>query len=113
MCGRSRRRRPRRRERLDGQDAALIEARTTASAAHSMRDPAGAVYRTKRRSSARSFAIRFPFREKALKAGWLSEADVRAIEKDVNDPSTMPWPSPTPRRSRRSKGSSPDIYKED
>src|SRR6266481_5267216 len=53
---------------------------------YSMRDPAGAVYRTKEEVEREK--LRDPislFREKALKAGWLSEADVRAIEKDVND----------------------------
>jgi len=65
---------------------ALIEARTYRFRGHSMRDPAGAVYRTKEEVEREK--LRDPislFREKALKAGWLSEADVRAIEKDVND----------------------------
>src|SRR5213593_2976200 len=64
----------------------LIEARTYRFRGHSMRDPAGAVYRTKEEVEREK--LRDPislFREKALKAGWLSEADVRAIEKDVND----------------------------
>ena len=65
---------------------ALIEARTYRFRGHSMRDPAGAVYRTKEEVEREK--LRDPislFREQALKAGWLSEADVRAIEKDVND----------------------------
>src|SRR5437667_1562369 len=64
----------------------LIEARTYRFRGHSMRDPAGAIYRTKEEVEREK--LRDPislFREKALKAGWLSEADVRAIEKDVND----------------------------
>jgi pyruvate dehydrogenase E1 component alpha subunit len=51
-----------------------------------MRDPAGAVYRT--RDEVEQEKLRDPivlFRERALSAGWLGEADVRAIEKDVND----------------------------
>src|SRR5437667_4358455 len=65
---------------------AFVEARTYRFRGHSMRDPAGAVYRT--REEVEREKLRDPislFREKALKAGWLSEADVRAIEKDVND----------------------------
>src|SRR5437870_5721433 len=73
------------RARADGTPS-LIEARTYRFRGHSMRDPAGAVYRTKEEVEREK--LRDPislFREKALKAGWLSEADVRAIEKDVND----------------------------
>src|SRR5467141_1560092 len=65
---------------------ALLEVRTYRFRGHSMRDPAGAVYRTKEEVEREK--LRDPislFREQALKAGWLSEADVRAIEKDVND----------------------------
>src|SRR3989441_10360155 len=65
---------------------ALIEADTYRYRGHSMRDPAGAVYRTKEEVEREK--LRDPislFREKALKAGLLSGADVRAIEKDVND----------------------------
>ncbi len=64
----------------------LIEARTYRFRGHSMRDPAGAVYRTKEEVEREK--LRDPitlFRDKAIKAGWLSEADVRAIEKDVSD----------------------------
>ncbi|HET7339930.1 MAG TPA: pyruvate dehydrogenase (acetyl-transferring) E1 component subunit alpha [Methylomirabilota bacterium] len=64
----------------------LIEARTYRFRGHSMRDPAGAVYRTK--DEVEREKLRDPivlFRERALKAGWLSEEDVRTIDKDVND----------------------------
>ena len=64
----------------------LIEARTYRFRGHSMRDPAGAVYRTKEEVEREK--LRDPivlFRERALKDGALSEADVRTIEKDVND----------------------------
>jgi pyruvate dehydrogenase E1 component alpha subunit len=64
----------------------LIEARTYRFRGHSMRDPAGAVYRTKEEVEREK--LRDPivlFRDLVLGAGVLSEADVRAIEKDVND----------------------------
>ena len=64
----------------------LIEADTYRFRGHSMRDPAGAVYRTKEeveREKQRDPIVQF--RDKVLAAGLLSEADVRAIEKDVND----------------------------
>src|SRR3989442_631945 len=64
----------------------LIEADTYRFRGHSMRDPAGAVYRTKEeveREKQRDPIVML--RERALKAGILTEADVRAIEKDVND----------------------------
>ena len=64
----------------------LIEARTYRFRGHSMRDPAGAVYRTK--DEVEREKLRDPialFRDRALKAGWLTEDDVRKIEKDVND----------------------------
>jgi pyruvate dehydrogenase E1 component alpha subunit len=51
-----------------------------------MRDPAGAVYRTKEEVEREK--LRDPialFRDRALKARWLSEEDARAIEKDVAD----------------------------
>jgi pyruvate dehydrogenase E1 component alpha subunit len=66
--------------------ASLIEARTYRFRGHSMRDPAGAVYRT--REEVEQEKLRDPivlFRERALAAGWIGEPDVRAIEKDVND----------------------------
>ncbi|MGH7335732.1 MAG: pyruvate dehydrogenase (acetyl-transferring) E1 component subunit alpha [Candidatus Rokuibacteriota bacterium] len=68
------------------QHPALIEARTYRFRGHSMRDPAGAVYRTKEevdREKERDPIVLF--RDRALGQGWLAEADVRAIEKDVND----------------------------
>src|SRR5262249_37695770 len=65
---------------------ALIEARTYRFRAHSMRDPAGAVYRTK--EEVEQEKLRDPillFRDRVMREGWLSEADVKTIEKDVND----------------------------
>jgi pyruvate dehydrogenase E1 component alpha subunit len=64
----------------------LIEADTYRYRGHSMRDPAGAVYRTKEEVEEQK--QRDPimmFRERALASRVLTEADVRAIEKDVND----------------------------
>jgi len=64
----------------------LIEARTYRFRGHSMRDPAGAVYRTK--DEVEKEKLRDPivlFRERALQAGWLVKDDVQKIEKDVND----------------------------
>ena len=64
----------------------LIEARTYRFRGHSMRDPAGAIYRTK--EEVEHEKQRDPivlFRDRALAAGCIAEADVRAIEKDVND----------------------------
>src|SRR5213594_1928551 len=64
----------------------LIEADTYRFRGHSMRDPAGAVYRT--REEVEHEKERDPivmFRERVLTAGILTEADVRALEKDVND----------------------------
>src|SRR5262249_44995583 len=68
------------------QTPTLIEARTYRFRGHSMRDPAGAVYRT--REEVEQEKLRDPivlFRARVLEAGVLSEADLRAIEKDVND----------------------------
>jgi pyruvate dehydrogenase E1 component alpha subunit len=51
-----------------------------------MRDPAGAIYRTK--EEVEHEKQRDPillFRTRCLQEGWLTEADVKAIEKDVND----------------------------
>src|SRR6266480_1332110 len=65
---------------------ALIEARTYRFRGHSMRDPAGAVYRTKEEVEREK--LRDPislFRDRAVKAGVLSDDDVKKIEKDVND----------------------------
>jgi pyruvate dehydrogenase E1 component alpha subunit len=64
----------------------LLEARTYRFRGHSMRDPAGAVYRTK--DEVEREKLRDPivlFRERVLKEGALSETDVRHLEKDVND----------------------------
>jgi pyruvate dehydrogenase E1 component alpha subunit len=64
----------------------LVEARTYRFRGHSMRDPAGAVYRTKEEVEREK--LRDPivlFRDKAVAAGLLADADVRALEKDVND----------------------------
>src|ERR671934_2077350 len=64
----------------------LIEARTYRFRGHSMRDPAGAVYRT--REEVEQEKLRDPivlFRDRALREGWLSEDDVRGIDKDVAD----------------------------
>src|SRR5205809_586420 len=65
---------------------ALIEVRTYRFRGHSMRDPAGAVYRTKEEVEREK--LRDPillFRDRVLKPGVLSEDDVKKIEKDVND----------------------------
>jgi pyruvate dehydrogenase E1 component alpha subunit len=65
---------------------ALVEARTYRFRGHSMRDPAGAVYRT--REEVEREKLRDPivlFRERVTGEGVLSEADVRTLEKDVND----------------------------
>ncbi|PYM37717.1 MAG: pyruvate dehydrogenase (acetyl-transferring) E1 component subunit alpha, partial [Candidatus Rokuibacteriota bacterium] len=64
----------------------LIEADTYRFRGHSMRDPAGAVYRTK--EEVEHEKERDPIallRQRALSGGALTEADVRAIEKDVSD----------------------------
>src|SRR5436853_189676 len=60
---------------------ALIEADTYRYRGHSMRDPAGAVYRTKEEVEREK--LRDPialFRDKILGAGLLSEADIRVVE---------------------------------
>jgi pyruvate dehydrogenase E1 component subunit alpha len=64
----------------------LIEARTYRFRGHSMRDPAGAIYRTK--EEVEHEKLRDPivlFRQRVLDAGVLAEADIKTIEKDVND----------------------------
>ena len=64
----------------------LLEARTYRFRGHSMRDPAGAVYRTKEEVEREKLRDPiFLFRDRALKAGVLSEDDAKNIEKDVND----------------------------
>jgi pyruvate dehydrogenase E1 component alpha subunit len=64
----------------------LVEARTYRFRGHSMRDPAGAVYRT--REEVEREKLRDPivlFRDRVQAAGLLSEDDVRTVEKDVAD----------------------------
>jgi len=73
------------RARRDGTPS-LIEARTYRFRGHSMRDPAGAVYRTK--EEVESEKQRDPillFQRQAVETGALSEDDVRRIEKDADD----------------------------
>jgi pyruvate dehydrogenase E1 component alpha subunit len=73
------------RARKDGTPT-LVEARTYRFRGHSMRDPAGAVYRTKEeveREKQRDPILLF--QRRAVEAGALTEGDVRTIEKDVND----------------------------
>jgi pyruvate dehydrogenase E1 component alpha subunit len=65
---------------------ALIEARTYRFRGHSMRDPAGAVYRTREeveREKQRDPIVLFS--ERCVKDGILADVDVKAIEKDVAD----------------------------
>jgi len=65
---------------------ALIEARTYRFRGHSMRDPAGAVYRTKEEVEQQK--LRDPillFRDRALKDQLLTEEDLKKIDKDVHD----------------------------
>src|SRR5574341_400422 len=65
---------------------ALIEARTYRFRGHSMRDPAGAVYRT--REEVEREKLRDPitlFSERSLKDGALTDADIKMIEKSVSD----------------------------
>lgn len=65
---------------------ALLEARTYRFRGHSMRDPAGSVYRTKEEVEREK--LRDPivlFRDRATAAGALAETDIQTIEKDVND----------------------------
>src|SRR5258706_2093529 len=82
---------------------ALIEARTYRFRGHSMRDPAGSVYPTK--EDVEREKLRDPialFSDRCLKEGVLTEADVRNIEKAVNDladeagalPAASPRPAP-------------------
>ncbi len=64
----------------------LIEARTYRFRGHSMRDPASAIYRTKEEVEREK--LRDPivlFRQRCLTEGALTEADVKAIGKDVDD----------------------------
>ena len=64
----------------------LIEARTYRFRGHSMRDPAGAVYRTKEEVEREK--LRDPialFRDRVVREGVLTDADLLTVEKDVND----------------------------
>jgi pyruvate dehydrogenase E1 component alpha subunit len=64
----------------------LIEARTYRFRGHSMRDPAGAVYRTKEEVEREK--QRDPihlFSERCLKEGVLTDAEIKAMEKSVYD----------------------------
>ena len=65
---------------------ALIEVRTYRFRGHSMRDPAGAVYRT--REEVEREKLRDPialFSDRCLREGILSESDLRMIEKSVHE----------------------------
>ncbi len=65
---------------------ALIEVRTYRFRGHSMRDPAGAVYRT--RDEVEREKLRDPialFSDRCLREGVLGESDLRIIEKSVNE----------------------------
>jgi len=65
---------------------ALIEARTYRFRGHSMRDPAGAIYRTKEEVEREK--LRDPielFSERCVKDGALTAADIKIIEKAVSD----------------------------
>ncbi|MBI1962693.1 MAG: pyruvate dehydrogenase (acetyl-transferring) E1 component subunit alpha [Candidatus Rokubacteria bacterium] len=69
-----------------GSTPSLIEADTYRFRGHSMRDPAGAVYRTK--DEVEHEKQRDPivlFRARALREGWFSEEEARLIEKDAHD----------------------------
>src|SRR5690349_20260861 len=64
----------------------LVEARTYRFRGHSMRDPAGSVYRTKEEVEREK--LRDPialFGDRCLKDGVLTEADLKTIEKTIND----------------------------
>jgi len=64
----------------------LIEADTYRFRGHSMRDPAGAVYRTK--EEVEQEKLRDPivqFRARAVAAGLIGEPEVRTLEKEIND----------------------------
>jgi len=65
---------------------ALIEARTYRFRGHSMRDPAGAVYRT--REEVDREKLRDPieiFSQRCVRDGVITEADLRIMEKSIND----------------------------
>src|SRR5262245_28341958 len=68
------------------QAPALIEALTYRFRGHSMRDPAGAVYRT--REEVEKEKLRDPiaiFSDRCLAEGVLTESDIRAVEQEIND----------------------------
>ena len=87
----------------------LIEARTYRFRGHSMRDPAGAVYRTK--DEVEKEKLRDPivlFRERALQGRLARERTTcRRSRRTSTTWSTRRWPSPTPRPSRRCPSCSP------
>jgi pyruvate dehydrogenase E1 component alpha subunit len=92
----------------------LIEARTYRFRGHSMRDPAGAVYRTKEEVEREK--LRDPialFRQRVLDAGLLSEADIKTLEKEVNDrvDDAMTFADASPEPPEEWLMS--DVYKED
>jgi pyruvate dehydrogenase E1 component alpha subunit len=65
---------------------ALIEARTYRFRGHSMRDPAGAVYRT--REEVDREKLRDPieiFSQRCVREGVITEADLRIAEKSINE----------------------------
>jgi pyruvate dehydrogenase E1 component alpha subunit len=88
------------------QRPALIEARTYRFRGHSMRDPAGAVYRTREeveREKLRDPIVRFT--DLCLEAGILTAADVAGIRSTVEDAVNDAVASPKPRSNRRPIGS--------
>jgi pyruvate dehydrogenase E1 component subunit alpha len=69
-----------------GHGASLVEARTYRFRGHSMRDPAGAVYRT--REEVEQEKLRDPivlFRARVTEAGVLDETEIGALEREVNE----------------------------
>ncbi len=65
---------------------AFVEARTYRFRGHSMRDPAGAVYRTREeveREKQRDPIVLFS--DRCIRDGMLGEADLRIVDKSVND----------------------------
>ena len=95
-------RRARWRARATDKTPGLIEARTYRFRGHSMRDPAGAVYRTKEEVEREK--LRDPivlFRERALDGGRAHRGRRAARSRRTSTTSsTRRSPSPTPRRSR-------------
>jgi pyruvate dehydrogenase E1 component subunit alpha len=69
-----------------GHGPSLVEARTYRFRGHSMRDPAGAVYRT--REEVEQEKLRDPivlFRARVTEAGVLDETEIGALEREVNE----------------------------